>query len=73
MPASIGLPTRSLKLTGRRRSFPTPRRLLDEIAFAQRFKRALAAEEFQLWVLVVAEDRTLIAGVLNCRVNSTRH
>ena len=37
--------------------------LLDEITLAQRFKREVAAEEFQLWILVVAEDRT---AMLTC-------
>ena len=37
--------------------------LLDEITLAQRFKREVAAEEFQLWVLSVAEDHT---AVLSC-------
>ena len=32
--------------------------LLDEIAFAQRSEKAVAAEEFQVWVLSVREDRT---------------
>jgi hypothetical protein len=32
--------------------------LIDEIAFAQRFDKLLAAEEFQLWKLNVNPDRT---------------
>jgi hypothetical protein len=32
--------------------------LLDEIALAQRFLPAVAAEEFQLWKLTVKDDRT---------------
>jgi hypothetical protein len=32
--------------------------LLDEIAIAQRFEKALAAEEFQVWVLNVRPDKT---------------
>lgn len=34
--------------------------LIDEIALAQRYVPAVAAEEFQLWNLSVAEDRTAI-------------
>ena len=32
--------------------------LLDEIAFAQRGEKAVAAEEFQVWTLTVKPDRT---------------
>jgi hypothetical protein len=32
--------------------------LLDEIAFAQRFQKEVAAEEFQVWKLTVKPDRT---------------
>ncbi|MGE0279070.1 MAG: DUF6876 family protein [Rhizobiaceae bacterium] len=32
--------------------------LLDEIAFAQRGEKAVAAEEFQVWTLSVKPDRT---------------
>ena len=32
--------------------------LLDEIALAQRYKKAVAAEEFQLWRLTVKPDMT---------------
>ena len=32
--------------------------LLDEIAFAQRGEKAVAAEEFQVWTLTVNADRT---------------
>jgi hypothetical protein len=32
--------------------------LLDEIAFAQRFQKAVAVEEFQVWKLTVKPDRT---------------
>ena len=32
--------------------------LLDEIAFAQKFVKKVAAEEFQLWRLTVEEDRS---------------
>ncbi len=32
--------------------------LIDEIAFAQRFDKLLAAEEFQLWKLMVNADHT---------------
>ena len=32
--------------------------LLDEIALAQRYEKAVAAEEFQLWKLNVNDDRT---------------
>ena len=32
--------------------------LLDEIAFAQKGEKAVAAEEFQVWVLKVNADRT---------------
>jgi hypothetical protein len=32
--------------------------LLDEIALAQRFDKRVAAEEFQLWKLMVKDDRT---------------
>lgn len=32
--------------------------LLDEIALAQRFNKAVAAEEFQVWTLTVNADRT---------------
>lgn len=32
--------------------------LLDEIAFAQRGDKAVAAEEFQVWTLTVKPDRT---------------
>jgi hypothetical protein len=32
--------------------------LLDEIAFAQRFQKVVAAEEFQVWKLTVKPDRT---------------
>src|ERR1700680_1125057 len=34
--------------------------LLDEIAFAQRFQKAVAAEEFQVWKLTVKPDHTPI-------------
>jgi hypothetical protein len=34
--------------------------LLDEIALAQRYDRAVAAEEFQLWKLSVGPDRTAV-------------
>src|SRR5579863_9012935 len=37
--------------------------LLDEIAFAQRFEKTVAAEEFQVWKLKVTPDQT---GVLTC-------
>jgi hypothetical protein len=37
--------------------------LLDEITLAQRFNRAVAAEEFQLWTLKVAGDNT---ALLSC-------
>jgi hypothetical protein len=37
--------------------------LLDEIAFAQRFNKKVAAEEFQVWKLTVNPDRT---GTLIC-------
>ena len=33
--------------------------LLDEIAFAQKGEKAVAAEEFQVWVLKVNADRTV--------------
>ena len=32
--------------------------LLDEIALAQRYQKAVAAEEFQVWTLTVKADRT---------------
>lgn len=32
--------------------------LLDEIALAQRYEKAVAAEEFQAWTLTVNKDRT---------------
>ena len=32
--------------------------LLDEIALAQRYQKAVAAEEFQAWTLTVKADRT---------------
>jgi hypothetical protein len=32
--------------------------LLDEIVFAQRFQKAVAAEEFQVWKLTVKPDHT---------------
>ena len=32
--------------------------LLDEIALAQRYRKAVAAEEFQVWTLTVKADRT---------------
>ena len=32
--------------------------LLDEIAFAQRFEKRVASEEFQVWKLTVNPDRT---------------
>ena len=32
--------------------------LLDEIALAQRYKKKVAAEEFQLWKLTVKDDHT---------------
>jgi hypothetical protein len=32
--------------------------LLDEIALAQRYQKAVAAEEFQVWTLTVKDDRT---------------
>lgn len=32
--------------------------LLDEIAFAQRYEKAVAAEEFQVWTLTVNADST---------------
>ena len=32
--------------------------LLDEIALAQRYKKRVAAEEFQNWTLKVKDDRT---------------
>ena len=32
--------------------------LLDEIALAQRYKKKVAAEEFQVWTLKVKDDRT---------------
>ena len=32
--------------------------LLDEIALAQRYEKAVAAEEFQVWTLTVNQDRT---------------
>lgn len=34
--------------------------LLDEIALAQRFRPAVAAEEFQLWKLTVKADQTAV-------------
>jgi len=34
--------------------------LLDEIAFAQRAQKAVAAEEFQVWTLAVNSDRTAL-------------
>jgi hypothetical protein len=37
--------------------------LLDEIAFAQRGEKAVAAEEFQVWTLTVKPDRT---ATLSC-------
>jgi hypothetical protein len=37
--------------------------LIDEIAFAQRFDKLLAAEEFQLWKLAVNSDHT---ATLDC-------
>lgn len=37
--------------------------LLDEIAFAQRAQKAVAAEEFQVWKLAVKPDRT---AMLSC-------
>jgi hypothetical protein len=37
--------------------------LIDEIVFAQRFDKLLAAEEFQLWTLTVNSDR---AATLTC-------
>jgi hypothetical protein len=37
--------------------------LLDEIAFAQKGEKAVAAEEFQVWVLKVNADRT---ATLSC-------
>jgi hypothetical protein len=37
--------------------------LLDEIALAQRYQKAVAAEEFQAWTLTVDADRT---AVLTC-------
>ncbi len=37
--------------------------LLDEIALAQRYDKAVAAEEFQFWTLMVKPDRT---AVLTC-------
>src|SRR3984885_10108593 len=37
--------------------------LLDEIALAQRYEKAVAAEEFQVWTLTVKDDRT---GRLSC-------
>jgi hypothetical protein len=36
--------------------------LLDEIALAQRFEKAVAAQEFQVWKLTVKDN----AGVLSC-------
>ncbi len=38
--------------------------LLDEIALAQRYEKAVAAEEFQLWKLAVNLDQH--TGVLTC-------
>jgi hypothetical protein len=37
--------------------------LLDEIALAQRYKKKVAAEEFQLWKLTVKDDHT---ATLSC-------
>jgi hypothetical protein len=37
--------------------------LLDEIALAQRYQKAVAAEEFQVWTLTVKDDR---AAALSC-------
>jgi hypothetical protein len=34
--------------------------LLDEIALAQRFEKSVAAEEFQLWKLIVKPDHTAV-------------
>ena len=44
-----------------RSTLPTPASaywLLDEIALAQRYKKKVAAEEFQVWTLKVKDDRT---------------
>ena len=38
--------------------------LLDEIALAQRYEKAIAAEEFQLWKLAVNLDQH--TGILTC-------
>jgi hypothetical protein len=37
--------------------------LLDEIALAQRYEKAVAVEEFQVWTLTVNDDRT---ATLSC-------
>jgi len=39
--------------------------LIDEIALAQKYERAVAAEEFQLWKLTVNPDHTAILACEN--------
>jgi hypothetical protein len=43
--------------------------LLDEIALAQRYEKAVAAESFQVWKLTVNADRT---AVLTCEDGNDR-
>ena len=43
--------------------------LLDEIALAQRYQKAVAAEEFQVWTLTVKDDRT---AALTCEDGNGR-
>jgi hypothetical protein len=49
--------------------------LLDEIALAQKFESAVAAEEFQHWKLTVNPDRTanLVCDDGNGRILLTKH
>ena len=44
--------------------------LLDEIALAQRYKKAVAAEEFQLWRLTVKDNNT---AALVCEDGNGKH